>query len=178
MEDATIERGEAERLAGKYMTFRLARQDFGVKILAVRELIRLLEITRVPGAPEFVRGVLNLRGKVIPVADLRRKFGMGETPLGEQTVVIVVQTGASPTGRGGTMGVLVDEVLEVVDIAADKLEPPPEIAGEIVATEHVLAVAKVANRLVFLLDIENALSHAAAKTAEAADAATEIQAHA
>jgi purine-binding chemotaxis protein CheW len=151
-----IEQGPASALAGKYMTFRLAAEDYGVPILAVRELIRLLEITRVPGAPDHVRGVLNLRGRVIPVADLRRKFGLGETPLGEQTVVIVVQT--TTGGRATTLGVLVDEVQEVVDVAESKIEPPPSLGEELVATEHVLGVAKLDSRLVFLLDIENVLT--------------------
>src|SRR5262249_5346755 len=101
----------AAGLAGKYMTFRLASEVYGLEILKVRELIGLLEITRIPRAPVHVRGVINLRGKVIPVVDLRRKFELEPIDATSQTVIIVVQLAAESGGL--TMGILVDEVLEV-----------------------------------------------------------------
>jgi purine-binding chemotaxis protein CheW len=90
-------------LAGKFMTFRLAREEYGLEILKVRELIGLMEITRIPRAPAHVRGVINLRGKVIPVVDLRLKFGMAPTDATSQTVIIVVQLSAENGGL--TMGI-------------------------------------------------------------------------
>ena len=117
----------AQRLAGKYMTFKLAAEEYGLEILKVRDVIGLMEITRVPKTMEFIRGVINLRGKVIPVVDLRLKFGMEATALTEQTVIIVVQFASGE--REMTMGILVDEVQEVLDIAAEGIEPPPDFGS-------------------------------------------------
>ena len=99
---------ELASLSGKYMTFKLADEAYGLGILKVREIIRMLEITRVPRVPAFIRGVINLRGKVIPVVDLRLQFGMPAADTTDQTVIIVVQ--CSIDGRNLTMGVLVDQV--------------------------------------------------------------------
>lgn len=145
----------AAGLAGKYMTFRLAREEYGLEILKVRELIGLMEITRIPRAPAHVRGVINLRGKVIPVIDLRLKFGMDPTDPTSQTVIIVVQLSAENGGL--TMGILVDEVLEVRGITADDIEPPPQLQGE-VTSSFVLGVGKADKRVIFLLDIDRVLS--------------------
>jgi purine-binding chemotaxis protein CheW len=142
-------------LAGKYMTFRLAREEYGLEILKVRELIGLMEITRVPKAPPHVRGVINLRGKVIPVVDLRLKFGMDPTDPTSQTVIIVVQLSAENGGL--TMGILVDEVLEVRAITAEDIEPPPNLQGE-VTSSFVRGVGKADKRVIFLLDIDRVLS--------------------
>jgi len=143
---------EAARLAGKFMTFRLAREEYGVPILKVRELVGLMEITRVPGAPAFVRGVANLRGKVIPVVDLRAKFGLPALEDGRHTVIVVVQL-ATPQGPL-TMGVLVDEVLEVRDIAAAMIEPPPRFGATDSDVAFILGMGKTEKRVVFLLDID------------------------
>jgi purine-binding chemotaxis protein CheW len=145
----------AGSLAGKYMTFRLDSEDYGLAILKVRELIGLMDITRVPGTRNYIRGVINLRGKVIPIVDLRLKFGMGQIEPTNQTVIIVVQI-TSPTGPL-TMGVVVDEVLEVRNIEAGQIEPAPELnAGEM--AEYVLGVGKIDKRVLFLLDIDRVLS--------------------
>ena len=139
-----------QRLAGKYMTFKLAAEEYGVEILKVRDVIGLMDITRVPRTREFIRGVINLRGKVIPVVDLRLKFGMEETELGEQTVIIVVQFSCGE--RELTMGILVDEVQEVLDITADRIEPPPDFGSGSVDTDFILGVGKSEKRVIFLLD--------------------------
>jgi purine-binding chemotaxis protein CheW len=141
--------------AGKYMTFRLASEEYGLEILKVRELIGLLEITRIPKAPPHVRGVINLRGKVIPVVDLRLKFGMQAIDSTNQTVIIVVQL-ASHHG-GVTVGILVDEVLEVRAIGAEDIEPPPNLQND-VSTNFILGVGKADKRVVFLLDIDRILA--------------------
>jgi purine-binding chemotaxis protein CheW len=147
--------------AGKYLAFRLADQDYGLAILQVREIIGLVDITRVPCVDSFIRGVINLRGKIIPVIDLRMKFGMESCAASEQTVIIVVQY---PTTQGEiTMGVLVDQVQEVLSLEADKIEPAPSFgAGNLVA-DFILGIGKVDQRVIFLLDIGRALSGDEAK---------------
>ena len=144
-------------LAGKYMTFKLASEEYGMQILKVRELIGLMEITGIPRAPEFVRGVINLRGKIIPVLDLRLRFGL---PIGDDTsqAVIIVTQLSTPIGPL-TMGVLVDQVLEVRTIDGSQIEPSPRFPG-CASTEFVLGVGKADSRVILLLDIERVLAPA------------------
>jgi purine-binding chemotaxis protein CheW len=149
------------RLAGKYMTFQLAREEYGLEILKVREIIGLMEITRVPRTRDFVRGVINLRGKVIPVVDLRLKFGMDPCEATDQTVIIVVQCNVD--GRALTMGLLVDQVLEVLSIDGGQIEPAPSLGHAAVEDEFILGVGKHDKRIVFLLDIARILSNEEAR---------------
>jgi purine-binding chemotaxis protein CheW len=144
-----------ESLAGKYMTFKLAAEEYGLEILKVREIIGLMEITRVPKTENFIRGVINLRGKVIPVVDLRLKFEMEKAKATDQTVIIVVQY--SFKGQDLTMGILVDEVVEVLDIHAAQIEPPPAFGSSSLDTEFILGVGKADKRVIFLLDIGKVL---------------------
>jgi purine-binding chemotaxis protein CheW len=146
------------RLAGKYMTFKLAEEEYGLEILKVREIIGLMEITRIPRTPDFVRGVINLRGRVIPVTDLRLKFDMEQGEATAQNVIIVVQY--ELRGETVTNGILVDEVVEVLDIAADRIEPPPTYDAAQVDTEFILGVGKGEKRVIFLLDIGRVLTGA------------------
>jgi purine-binding chemotaxis protein CheW len=141
--------------ASKYMSFKLAQEEYGIEILKVRELIGLLEITRVPRTKPYIRGLINLRGKVIPVVDLRAKFGMPATDPTSQTVIIVVQIGSGSANL--TMGVLVDEVLEVRAIAESDIEPPPTLPQDI-DTSFILGVGKTDKNIVFLLDIDRVLT--------------------
>jgi purine-binding chemotaxis protein CheW len=146
----------ARKLAGKYMTFKLAAEEYGLQILRVREIIGLMDITRVPKTADFIRGVINLRGKVIPVVDLRLKFAMPPIEATDQTVIIVVQCSE---GSGTlTMGVLVDEVLEVLNIDAVQIEPPPRFGGGSLDADFVLGVGKADKRVIFLLDIARVLT--------------------
>jgi purine-binding chemotaxis protein CheW len=156
VKDSAPQLAVAQRLAGKYMTFKLAAEEYGLEILKVRDVIGLMEITRVPKTMEFIRGVINLRGKVIPVVDLRLKFGMEATELAEQTVIIVVQFASGD--REMTMGILVDEVQEVLDIAAEGIEPPPDFGSGSIDTDFILGVGKSDKRVIFLLDIGRVLS--------------------
>jgi purine-binding chemotaxis protein CheW len=143
-------------LAGKYMAFRLANEDYGLAILKVREIIGLMDITRVPCTDSYIRGVINLRGKVIPVIDLRAKFGMEPCQTTDQTVIIVVQYA---TSRGEvTMGVLVDQVQEVLSIDADKIEPAPSFGAGVMSADFILGIGKADKRVIFLLDIGRVLS--------------------
>lgn len=149
----------ARRLAGKFMTFKLAEEEYGLEILRVREIIGLMAITRVPRAQTFIRGVINLRGKVIPVVDLRLKFAMPAIEATDQTVIIVVQWNDGE--RTMTMGILVDEVLEVMNIDADQIEPPPDLGSHGDTSrvlDFVLGIGKVERRVVFLLDIAKVLT--------------------
>lgn len=149
--------GKGPDLAGKYMTFKLADEEYGFEILKVREIIGLMDITRVPKTAEYIRGVINLRGKVHPVVDLRLKFGMEETVATEQTVIIVVQYQIS--GNDFTMGILVDEVLEVLNIEPDQIEPPPNFGSDAqLDSEFILGVGKTGKRVIFLLDIGKVLN--------------------
>ncbi len=150
----------AAQLAGKYMAFQLADEVYGLEILKVREIIGVMDITRVPRAAGFVRGVINLRGKVIPVADLRLRFGMEPCQTTEQTVIIVVQWAIE--GRSLTMGILVDRVLEVLSIDPGQIEPPPALGDAVGDTRFVRGVGKANGRVIFLLDIAAVLGDDAA----------------
>lgn len=143
------------QLAGKYMTFKLAEEVYGLEILKVREIIGLMDITRVPRSADFIRGVINLRGKVIPVIDLRLKFNMDACQATDQTVIIVVQCQVGP--RNLTMGILVDQVLEVLSIEAAAIEPPPQLGEGAVESQFILGVGKAGERVIFLLDIGKVL---------------------
>jgi purine-binding chemotaxis protein CheW len=146
----------ARQLAGKYMTFKLANESYRIEILKVRELIRLMEITRVPGTKDFIRGVINLRGKVIPVVDPRQKFKMGQLTATDQTVIIVVQYAFRDQEL--TMGILVDEVLEVSNVTAENIEPPPDFGTGAIDTDYILGVGKVDKKVVMLMDIGKVLT--------------------
>ncbi len=152
--------------AGKYLTFFLGNEEYGLKILTVHEIIGMMPVTRVPRTPEFIRGVVNLRGKVIPVVDLRIRFSMPVVET-QDVCIIVVQV------RGIQMGIVVDRVSEVVTVAADDIEPPPSF-GVDVPTDFLLGIGKAQGRVKMLLDIDHVLTSTEfeqAATASAADAA-------
>ncbi len=137
-------------LDGKYLTFLLAEEEYGLEILKIIEIIGMLDVTKVPQTPDFVEGVVNLRGKVIPVIDLRSKFGLQRTEYNEQTCIIVVDVGM-------LMGIIVDTVQEVHDIAADDIDPAPSL-GAAVDTSFILGMGKIKDRVTILLDIERVLT--------------------
>jgi purine-binding chemotaxis protein CheW len=145
----------AQAKAGKYLTFKLGVEEYGLEILKVQEIIKMMDITRVPRTPEFVRGVINLRGKVIPVVELRLKFGMPTVETTDKTCVIVVQVRRQ--GETVTMGTIVDEVSEVLDIGGDLIEPAPEF-GTSVDTDFILGMGKIAKKVIMLLDVDKVLS--------------------
>lgn len=150
----TLSEGAVESHAGLYLTFALADEMYGVEILAVQEIIQMAPITTVPRVAESVRGVINLRGKVIPVVDLRKKFGMESIDDTNQTCIVVVQV--EQEGRATTVGIVVDRVAEVQDISAGQIEPPPAF-GAAVDTSFILGIGKVGDKVVILLDIHRAL---------------------
>jgi purine-binding chemotaxis protein CheW len=140
--------------AGKYLTFRLAEQEYGIEILHVQEIMGMMPVTHVPRTPEFVRGVVNLRGKVIPVVDLRLKFGMDGKDDSEKTCIIVVQLGGGAAVV--TTGFIVDEVSEVLDIAGGDIEAAPNF-GAGLDTEYILGMAKTKGSVKILVDIAKVL---------------------
>jgi purine-binding chemotaxis protein CheW len=155
---ATVDRQAVDlgkQLAGKYLTFRLADEEYGLEILKVQEIIQMQAVTKVPRTPGYVRGVINLRGKVIPVVDLRQKFGLEPCEDTEKTCIIVVQI----AGGAGVvvMGIIIDEVKEVLDIRAEAIEETPSF-GASINTEFILGMGKIGNSVKILLDIDKVLS--------------------
>ena len=139
---------------GKYLTFLLGAEEYGLPVLKVREIIKVMDITRVPQVPAHVLGVINLRGKVIPVIDLRRKFGLADQEHDERTCVIVADVQLSSTKV--MMGVVVDSVSEVLNVAAAEIDPTPEFGG-LQSTDYVLGLAKVKGTVKILLDLDRVL---------------------
>lgn len=137
---------------GKYLTFFLADEEYGIEILKVHEIIGVMPITTVPRTPKFIRGVINLRGKVIPIVDLRLKFGMESKAQTEETCIIVVQA------AGAQIGTIVDKVSEVLDIASADIDDPPEF-GTDVNTEYIRGIGKSQGKVKLLLDIDKVLSN-------------------
>jgi purine-binding chemotaxis protein CheW len=137
-------------LGGKYLTFFLAGEEYGIEILRVQEIISMMPVTRVPRTPPYIRGVINLRGKVIPIVDLRAKFGMPASAEPEQ-VMIVVQV------AGVQIGVVADTVSEVASIAVENIDPTPDFGAKF-QTEFLLGLSTSNGRLRLLLDIERVLS--------------------
>ena len=155
----------AQSAAGKYLTFALGREEYGLQILKVREIIGFMDITAVPQTPAYVRGVINLRGQVISVVDLRAKFGMPAADRTDQTCIIVVEIRQPGTGGGGqggaggrklSTGIVVDRVSEVLSIAADAIEEPPAF-GTGVSTDFIVGMAKAGHGVKILLDIDRVL---------------------
>jgi len=152
------ERTRQQRIAkeGKYLTFSLAGEEYGIGILKVKEIIGMMSITSVPQTPGFVKGVINLRGKVIPVVDLRLKFGMDESDYTERTCIIVVEV-TNHRGRV-QIGIVVDAVSEVLNIKAGDIEETPTF-GTNLDTDFILGMAKIEGKVKILLDIDRILSH-------------------
>jgi purine-binding chemotaxis protein CheW len=159
MATATVETpnsGIAQKLAGKHLTFVLGREHYGVPVLKVREIIRLCDITPVPQMPDYIKGVLNLRGKIIPVADLRVKFRLASTENTDLTCIVVVQV--SLADKSSTlMGLIVDAVEEVANLTPADIEPTPDFGGAVQA-DYILGMAKVKGQVKALLDIDAVVS--------------------
>jgi purine-binding chemotaxis protein CheW len=140
--------------AGQYLTFELAGEEYALEILQVREILRYEEITRVPTAPASVRGVLNLRGKVVPVVDLAVRFGLAATETTRKTCIVIVEV--AQEGEALVMGILADAVSQVVDLQPGEIEPPP-VFGTRVRIEYLRGLARAGSRFALLLDLERLL---------------------
>jgi purine-binding chemotaxis protein CheW len=158
MPQATTQSGQSGKSLmekeGKYLTFALGPEEYGLEILKVREIIGYMDITAVPQTPHHVKGVINLRGQVIPVIDLRAKFGMETTGVTEQTCIIVVET--SQAGRKFSTGIVVDRVQEVLDIPGGDIEEAPQFDST-VNTDFILGMGKIGESVKILLDIDRVL---------------------
>ena len=148
--DTTDAHGAISEEESKYLTFKLADEEYGVEILKVREINVVMDITGVPRMPTYMKGVINLRGRVIPVVDLRLKFGLEEIEYTEETCIIVVDV-------GNEIGIIVDTVSEVLDIKGENIEPPPSI-GRSVDTSFILGMGKVGDAVKILLNIDQVLT--------------------
>jgi purine-binding chemotaxis protein CheW len=146
---------QTDTRAGKYLTFQLAKEEFGIRVIKVREIMGLQEITAVPQTPAHIKGVINLRGKVVPVIDLRLKFGLDAAEYTQRTCIIVTQV----QGESGPipMGIVVDGVSEVLNLTAQEIEDTPDF-GEAVTGQYLLGMAKVKGKVKILLDIDRVLS--------------------
>ncbi len=146
---------KVEHRAGKYLTFQLGNEEFAIQVLRVREIMGVQDVTTVPQTAGYVKGVINLRGKVIPVVDLRLKFGLAETAYTQRTCIIVVQIQAE-SGKL-PIGVIVDAVSEVITLQGGEIEDTPDF-GNGQATPYLLGMAKIKGKVKILLDIDRVLS--------------------
>jgi len=144
-----------QSLAGKYLTFILGSESYAIPVLKVREIIRLTSITTVPQMPDYIRGVINLRGKIIPVMDLRLRFGFTGAANTEQNCIVVVQV-KNPTGQATAMGLVVDAVEEVAQLVATDIEETPDFGAQ-VDTQYILGMAKIKGVVKALLDIDRVI---------------------
>ena len=156
---ATLNPGAAAAVSlepTQYLTFMLAQEQFAIGILGIKEIIEYQGVTEVPMMPPCVRGVINLRGAVVPVVDLLARFGRPSSPVSKRTCVVIVEA-ACGTDERQVMGLLVDAVNEVLDISAGDIEPPPAF-GARVRSDFIQGVGKVRGKFVLLLDVDRALS--------------------
>lgn len=133
------------------VSFKISNEEFGIDILSVQEINRMLQITKVPNTPDFIEGVINLRGRIIPVIDLRVKLGMERKEHSKDTRIVVVEI------KNKTIGFIVDEVSEVLRIPKDITEAPPDMIGG-VNSDYIISIGKLEDRLLILLDLEKILS--------------------
>lgn len=151
MEDNLESSGGSGIAGGKFLSFRLFEEDYALDALRVVEIVGIIDITPVPQTPDFVKGVINLRGKVIPVVDLRIRFNMPEENYTDETCIIVVEVGELQ------MGVIIDTVLEVLDIDSSDIEPPPSFGVE-VNTDYIYGMGKIGGKAKILLNIDKVLT--------------------
>ena len=149
--ESVVEKKGISDIEGKFLTFVLGEEIYGIEILKAREIIGLMDITTVPQTPDYMKGVINLRGKVIPVIDLRKKFSMQEGVHTQETCVIVVEVNSS------SIGLIVDSVSEVSDITGEEIENAPSY-GQGIDTSFIMGLGKVKNKIIILLDIDAVLS--------------------
>ena len=156
LEKDTAARSTTDERGGKYLVFQLGQEEFGIQVLKVREIMGVQDITAVPQTPAYVKGVINLRGKVIPVVDLRLKFGLPELDYTQRTCIIVVQV-RSEVGPV-LMGIVVDGVAEVLNLATAEIEDTPDF-GDGTATPYLLGMAKSKGKVKILLEIDRVMSN-------------------
>jgi purine-binding chemotaxis protein CheW len=149
--ESRASKSEKGEKGGKFLTFFLSTEEYGIEILKVQEIIGVMTITPIPRTPAFIKGVINLRGRIIPIIDLRLKLSMEEAKHTEETCFIVVKA------HDMHMGVVVDKVSEVLDIAGENVEDAPSM-GEDINTDYILGIGKAGDKVKMLLDIDKVLS--------------------
>lgn len=159
-------------LAGKYLTFRLANEEYGLEIMKVQEIIGMMPVTQVPRVADYVRGVINLRGRIIPTIDLRTKFGLERIPDTDKTCIIVVEI-MSAKGKV-SVGIIVDEVAEVLDVGESEVDHAPEF-GTSLSMDFILAVGIVKGGVKILLDIDKVLTFEETKVMQGITQTTAVQ---
>jgi len=164
MNESTIDKTSYASDVQQFLTFALGQEEYGVEILKIQEIKGFSAITPLPNAPAFIKGVLNLRGTIVPIVDLRKKFSLPEVGYTKFTVIVVVQI------QGKIMGFIVDAVSDVLNVAAADIQPTPDLYGQ-VDISFINGLAKTGEKLVILLDIEKVLT--ASETAGVAQAAVE-----
>jgi purine-binding chemotaxis protein CheW len=147
---------DTTNVANKYLTFVLATEEYAVDILRVQEIKGWNKVTTIPNTPEYICGVINLRGTIVPIIDLRLRFKLERLDYGPMTVVVVVKV-ISNSKKERIMGIVVDAVSDVYDVAEDKIKPPPDF-GSVISTEFVKGLATVDNKMVIILDIDRLLN--------------------
>lgn len=158
--------------AAQYLTFFVEQEEYAVHILRVKEILRYESITRVPTAPSFIRGVINVRGNVVPVIDLGIKFGLGERQVTPRTCIVLIDVLVED--EGAVMGVMVDAVSQVVELSKADVEPPPAF-GAGIRVEYLVGMAKIGQRFALMLDIDRVLSSAELLAADTARQAGETE---
>lgn len=144
-----------EAQGGKYLTFQIAEEEYGIPIQNIKEIIGMMDITSIPKTPEYIKGVINLRGKIIPIMDLRLKFNLSEIKYNHRTCIIVVEINLEDTKK--LMGIVVDTVSEVVNIQKSEIEQSPQYGNDI-EQEFLTGLGKVKGKVILLLEIEKVLN--------------------
>ena len=150
-----IEHNRSNSREGKYLSFSLENEEYGISILKVKEIIGMIQITPIPQTPEYVKGVINLRGKVIPVIDIRLRFGVNSIDYTDRTCIVVVEIDSNSGSLH--IGIVVDSVSEVINIKSTDIEDTPSF-GMTLSTEYILGMAKMAGNVRILLDIDRVLN--------------------
>ena len=143
--------------SGQYLTFVLGGEVYALGILKIKEIIQYGDLTEVPMMPNFIRGVINLRGRVVPVVDLAARFGRGITSVSRRTSVVIIEMEQNEESEGQSIGIMVDAVNEVVDIAASEIEPPPSFGAKI-RPDFISGMAKQTGRFIIVLNLDQVLS--------------------
>jgi purine-binding chemotaxis protein CheW len=155
MPNVTTGSAPAAAVSGsKHLAFRLGEEEYGLDVQAVQEIIRMLPLTRVPGLPPYMRGVINLRGRILPVLELRRRMGLPEAEPGDNTCIVVVRT------EKMMFGLMVDAVVDVLLVHRSAIQPVPDF-GVAVDTSYLRGIARIDQRVILLVDIDRVLTHTA-----------------
>ncbi|HTQ99618.1 MAG TPA: chemotaxis protein CheW [Candidatus Acidoferrum sp.] len=157
MEQKAAKPAAVDEAEGQYLTFLLAREMFAISISSIKEIIEYGQITPVPMVPGFVRGVINLRGQVVPVIDLQVRLGRDSSPVGKRTCIVIFEVTLPGDGRREVMGVVVDSVLEVLGIAASQIERAPQFGANL-RQDFIAGLGKIADKFVVILNVEKVLS--------------------